>query len=123
MIEAMQLDIFQMIMENINLIIFVAGVICFLVVAITQVTKNLPGLRSIPTVLQVLVLSIAFTMVAYFAYVDMTGFPVTWYFVIAMIVIGFVIALVATKGWTYVADLFWRFQQHKGDVDADEDEE
>lgn len=122
MIEAMQLDIFQMIMENINLIIFVAGVICFLVVAITQVTKNLPGLRSIPTDLQVLVLSIAFTMVAYFAYVDMTGFPVTWYFVIAMIVIGFVIALVATKGWTYVADLFWRFQ-HKGDVDADEDEE
>ena len=101
MIEAMQLDIFQMIMENINLIIFVAGVICFLVV---------------------LVLSIAFTMVAYFAYVDMTGFPVTWYFVVAMIVIGFVIALVATKGWTYVADLFWRFQ-HKGDVDADEDEE
>ena len=32
----------------------------------------------------------------------MTGFPVTWYFVIAMIVIGFVLALVATKGWTYV---------------------
>ena len=59
---------------------------------------------------------------AYFAYVDMTGFPVTWYFVIAMIVIGFVLALAATKGWTYVADLFWRFQ-HKGDeADADEEE-
>lgn len=43
MIEAMQLDIFQMIMENINLIIFVAGVICFLVVAITQVTKIFRG--------------------------------------------------------------------------------
>lgn len=121
MIEAMQLDIFQMIIENINLIIFVAGVICFLVVAITQVTKNLPGLRSIPTDLQVLVLSIVFTMVAYFAYVDMTGFPVTWYFVIAMIVIGFVIALVATKGWTYVAELFWRFQ-NKGDDSKDEEE-
>ena len=110
MAEAMQLDVFKMVMENLNLLIFVAGV-----------TKGLPGLRSIPTDLQVLVLSVAFTLVAYFAYVDMTGFPVTWYFVIAMIVIGFVLALVATKGWTYVADLFWRFQ-HKGD-DADADEE
>ena len=114
MVEAMQLDIFKMVMENLNLLIFVAGVICFLTVVITQVTKGLPGLRSIPTDLQVLV--------AYFAYVDMTGFPVTWYFVIAMIVIGFVLALAATKGWTYVADLFWRFQ-HKGDeADADEEE-
>ena len=122
MVEAMQLDIFKMVMENLNLLIFVAWVICFLTVVITQVTKGLPGLRSIPTDLQVLVLSVAFTLVGYFAYVDMTGFPVTWYFVIAMIVIGFVLALVATKGWTYVADLFWRFQ-HKGDeADADEEE-
>ena len=105
MAEAMQLDVFKMVMENLNLLIFVAGVICFLTVVITQVTKGLPGLRSIPTDLQVLVLSVAFTLVAY----------------IAMIVIGFVLALVATKGWTYVADLFWRFQ-HKGD-DADADEE
>ena len=39
-----------------------------------------------------------------------------------MIVIGFVLALVATKGWPYVADLFWRFQ-HQGDAaDAAEEE-
>ena len=56
-----------MVMENLNLLIFVAGVICFLTVVITQVTKGLPGLRSIPTDLQVLVLSVAFTLVAYFA--------------------------------------------------------
>lgn len=120
-VETVQLDVFKMIMENISTLIFIAGDICFLVVVITQITKGLPGLRSIPTDLQVLVLSIVLTMVTYFAYVDMTGFPVTWYFVIAMIVIGFVLALVATKGWTYVAELFWRFQ-HKGD-DADADEE
>lgn len=121
MAEAMQLDVFKMVMENINLLIFVAGVICFLTIVITQVTKGLPGLRSIPTNLQVLVLSIAFTLMAYFAYVDMTGFPVTWYFVIAMVVIGFVLALVATKGWTYVAELFWRFQRKGDDVDAGEE--
>ena len=115
MVDAMQLDVFKMVMENINLLIFVAGVICFLNVVITQVTKGLPGLRSIPTDLQVLVLSVALTLIA-----DMTGFPVTWYFVIAMIVIGFVLALVATKGWTYVAELFWRFQHKGDDTDADE---
>ena len=65
MAEAMQLDVFKMVMENLNLLIFVAGVICFLTVVITQVTKGLPGLRSIPTDLQVLVLSVAFTLVAY----------------------------------------------------------
>ena len=42
MVEAMQLDIFKMVMENLNLLIFVAGVICFLTVVITQVTKGLP---------------------------------------------------------------------------------
>ena len=40
MVEAMQLDIFKMVMENLNLLIFVAGVICFLTVVITQVTKD-----------------------------------------------------------------------------------
>ena len=40
MVEAMQLDIFKMVMENLNLLIFVAGVICFLTVVITQVTKG-----------------------------------------------------------------------------------
>ena len=29
MVEAMQLDIFKMVMENLNLLIFVAGGICF----------------------------------------------------------------------------------------------
>ena len=29
MVEVMQLDIFKMVMENLNLLIFVAGVICF----------------------------------------------------------------------------------------------
>ena len=122
MVEAMQLDIFKMVMENLNLLIFVAGVICFLTVVITQVTKGLPGLRSIPTDLQVLVLSVAFTLVAYFAYVDSANFPVTWYFIIAMIVIGFVLALVATRGWTYVAGLFRRFQNKGDDAAADEGE-
>lgn len=119
MAQAMQLDVFKMVMENINLLIFVAGVICFLTVVVTQITKGLPGLKLIPTNLQVLVLSVAFTLIAYFAYVDMSGFPVTWYFIVSMVVIGFVLALVSTKGWTYVAELFWRFQ-NKGDDSENE---
>mgnify|MGYP000178591746 CR=1 FL=1 len=48
MVEAMQLDIFKMVMENLNLLIFVAGVICFLTVVITQVTKRTAGTAQHP---------------------------------------------------------------------------
>lgn len=119
MTEIVNLDVFKMILENVTTLIFIAGVICFAVSAITQITKNLPGLRKIPTDLQVLVLCIGATLCTYFAYVQIAQFPVTWYFVVGMIVLGFVLTLVTTKGWNYVVEIFKRFQ-YKGGAEDEE---
>ena len=118
MTEIVNLDVFKMILENVTTLIFIAGVICFAVSVITQITKNLPGIRRIPTDLQVLVLCIAATICTYFAYVQIAQFPVTWYFIIGMIVLGFVLALVTTKGWNYVVDIFKKFQYKGGTGDV-----
>lgn len=118
MTEIVNLDVFKMILENVTTLIFIAGVICFAVSVITQITKNLPVLKRIPTDLQVLILCIAATLCVYFAYVQIAQFPVTWYFVVGMVVLGFVLALVTTKGWNYVVDIFKKFQYKGGTGDA-----
>ena len=73
------------------------------------------------TDLQVLVLSVAFTLVGTSPMRDMTGFLVTWYFIIAMIVIGFCPGAGGKMRRTYVADLFW-IPAQGDEADAEEEE-
>lgn len=120
LLSTVNLDVFKMVMENLSTLFFILGILCFIVSVITQITKNLPVLRNVPTDLQVMVLSIGLTVAAFLAYCDMTQFPITWYFVVTAVLIGFVVALVTTKGWNYVVDLYYRFK-FRGDDNAEKD--
>ena len=95
--------------------ILIVGILAFLVSAITEVTKGLPWLNTIPTDAQVIVLSIVLTLVAFFAYIAYMSIVVTWYYIVGAVICGFFVAFVAMYGWTKLTELWSRFQNPDSD--------
>ncbi len=91
-------------------ILAVIGMLALLVSIITEVTKDVVLLSKIPVNLQVIVLSLTLTIVTYFAYISYTGSAIIWYYVVATIVAGFVVAYVVLFGWDKLAELYRRFR-------------
>ena len=91
--------------------ILIVGILAFVVSVIVEVTKNLPGLKGIPTDLEVIVLAIVLTMLAFFAYMSYMQLVITWYFVVGAIIAGFFVAFIAMYGWSKLTELYSRFKQ------------
>lgn len=101
-------DIFST--ANITALALAVGVLAFLVSVITQVTKETGVLKKVPTPLQVTVLSVVLTVVAYFAYISYKGIYVEWYMIIGAIIGGFIVAFVAMFGWEKLTGLYSKFK-------------
>lgn len=101
-------------MEKISLILLLVAVICTVITVITEFTKDIGGLKKIPTSLQVLVTSI---IVCELSVVTGTAFlkvQLVWYYPIAAFFAAFIIAIICTRGWDYIIDIFKRFYQGVG---------
>ena len=77
-----------------------------MVSVITQVIKEMPGLKNIPTA-TVVVLSLVLCPVALVALLTWQGQAITWYMIFACMIAAFVVALVSMDGWERVAEI-WR---------------
>ncbi|MEF2919696.1 MAG: ribonuclease [Acutalibacteraceae bacterium] len=99
----------DMIINNASIIIFIIGVLAFVVSVITQVTKEISFLAKIPTSLQVVVLSIALTTASCIAYAQYTYMQLHWYMIAASIVAGFFVAFVAMFGWEKISEIHSKF--------------
>ena len=93
------------------MVIVAVGVLAFLVSVITQVTKEIGIFKRIHTSLQVTVLSVVLTVVAYFAYVSYSGITIIWYMIVGAIICGFIVAFVAMFGWEKLYELYNRFKK------------
>ena len=89
------------------------GVMAFLVSVITQVIKELPGLKAIPTAVVVIVLSLILCPTALVAVMMWMSRPITWYMIFACMIAAFVVALVALDGWERVSDI-WQRTKYSG---------
>ncbi|MEE0930591.1 MAG: ribonuclease [Acutalibacteraceae bacterium] len=98
-------------MNEIAMLITALGVLAFLVSVITQVTKEIGVLKKIHTSLQVTVLSVVLTVVAYFAYVSYSGIAIIWYMVVGAVIAGFIVAFVSMFGWEKLYELYNRFKR------------
>lgn len=106
-------------MENINIIqnstqylssaILIIGLLAFGVSIIVQVIKALPGLNKIPTNVVVFALAIMLSMVAFFVYADITEMKIFWYYIVAVVMLGFFVAYIAMFGWDKFNELYKRF--------------
>lgn len=98
-------------MNYVTILFAVIGVLAFLVSAITEVTKGIGILKRIPTDLQVIVLSLALTILSYLAYCSYKAVSIEWYIFVGIILISFLVAFVAMYGWDKFNELWSRFKR------------
>lgn len=84
------------------------GAMAFVVSIITQVFKEVPGVKNIPTALVVVILSLILCPMALIALLSWKSQPITWYMIFACMIGAFVVALVAMDGWERVTEIWKR---------------
>lgn len=83
---------------NLSVIISIVGVLVVLTNIITQVLKKLTW-GKLPTNILAVVISMALTLVTFFAYCQIKAVAVVWYMIAAAVVVGFMVAYAAMFGF------------------------
>ena len=79
------------------------GILAFIVSAVVQVIKDLPGLKNIQP--SIVALTASLTLLILCTYYKAT---ITWYYIVASIIAAFIVYLVATGGWEKVKEIWDR---------------
>lgn len=98
----------SVIMQYLSYLFIAVGVMAFLVSVVTQVIKELPGLKNLPTSMIVIILSLVLCPLAMLALLEYFKQQVTWYMVFACILEAFVVALVSMDGWERLKEIWNR---------------
>lgn len=101
----------EILINNLSMVLAIVCSICILISIITEFTKEIGFLNKIPTMLQVLVLSLIVCIVAFFAFISYKQIEFVWYYLVAVIFGSFIIALITAKGWEYFIDIIKRYWQ------------
>ncbi len=83
---------------DMSVVLSIVGVLVVLTNIISQVLKKMTW-DKIPTNCLVIVISMALTLVAFFAYCSIKSIAVVWYMVVGAIVLGFLVAYAAMFGF------------------------
>ncbi len=102
----------EIMMQYITYFLIAIGVLAFLVAAIVQVVKELPGLQRVPTSLVALAVSLILCPLAVVIVCQYLKIVIIWYYVVASFIAAFIVYLVATGGWERVTEL-WKRTKYK----------
>lgn len=94
-------------MENIisiSALITVIGALVAVVNIVTEVIKKATW-DKIPTNLLVVILSVVLTLIAFFAYAQITALVIVWYLVAAAVVVGIMVAYAAMFGFDKLKEI------------------
>lgn len=83
---------------NLSVILSIIGVLVVLTNIIVQVLKKVTW-GKLPTNILAVIISMALTLVTFFAYCQIKGIVVVWYMVVAAVVLGFLVAYAAMFGF------------------------
>ena len=102
-------------MDNIlnwSVILSIVGVLVVLTNIITQVLKKLTW-DKMPTNILVVIISMALTIIAFFAYCQINTITVVWYMIAAMIVLGFLVAYAAMFGFDKLKEVLTQLEARR----------
>ena len=96
-------------------IVFLLGFVAFFVSAVTELTKEMAFLKNIPTMWQVVVLSVASWVGIFFTACSFGYCQRQWYLLVGSVMAGFFSAFVASYGWE---KLYARFKEYVQGADS-----
>lgn len=103
----------EVLMEYVTYALIAIGVLAFLVSIITQVIKEMPGLKNIQTNVVALVVSLVLCPVSVIIACQYFNIVIVWYYVFASFIAAFIVYLVATGGWEKVSEMWNRTKYNK----------
>lgn len=93
--------------ELISQLLMVVGLLVIFVNIVTEVTKKIYNFKSAQSLnIYVAVISIVFTMISFVAYWQINGMILTWYLIIAFVIVGFMVAYAAMFGFDKLLKYF-----------------
>ncbi len=89
---------------ELSVIIAIVGVLVALTNVIVEVAKKATW-DKLPTNILALIVAVALTLAAGFAYCQIKAVPITWYIVVAFVVVGFMVAYAAMFGFDKLKEI------------------
>lgn len=94
---------------NLGAITSAVGVLVVLVNIVTEVLKKATW-NKLPTNILAVVISLVFTLAAFFAYCEVKSITVTWYMIFGAIVVGFMVSYAAMFGYDKLKEVLASIQ-------------
>lgn len=101
-------EITQTVMEHITMVLIVIGVLAFVTSVIVQTIKEMPMFKDVPTELVALAVAEIVAVVATCAGCNYFRIMILWYYIVAAIIAGFFIYMIATGGWDKLKSIWER---------------
>ena len=104
----------EILLQYVTYLLMAIGVLAFLTSVITQVIKEMPGLKNIQTnavALGIALVLCPLTVVILCIYFNI---QIIWYYLVGAVVAAFIVYLVATGGWEKVVKM-WNRNRYKKD--------
>ena len=98
----------ELLMQYITYVLIAIGVLAFLTSIITQVIKEMPGLKNIQTNAVALVIALILCPLAVMILCIYLQIKIAWYYIIGAVIAAFIVYLVATGGWERVKEMWDR---------------
>ena len=102
---------YSLIVEYGSWVLFVMACLVFGVNIIVEVVKKL--FPKVPTTFVATILSVAVTLVAFFAWAAITRLTILWYYVVAAFVLGLFVAYAAMFGFDKFKAVWMRIKDYK----------
>lgn len=102
----------EILMQYITYALIAIGALAFLTSIITQVIKEMPGLKNIQTNAVALVIALILCPVAVVILCIYLQIKIVWYYIVGAVIAAFIVYLVATGGWEKVSEM-WNRTRYK----------
>lgn len=103
----------EILMQYIIYALIAIGALAFLVSIITQVIKEMPGLKNIQTNAVALVIALILCPLAVVILCIYLQMMIMWYYIVGSVIAAFIVYLVATGGWEKVAEMWERTKYNR----------
>ena len=103
----------EILVQFVKYMLAAVGALAFMVSMITQVIKEMPGLKRVQTNAVALGVSLVLCPAAVVIACQYFKIVIAWYYIFASFLAAFVVYLVSTGGWERVAEMWERTKYKK----------